>query len=292
MDVSQLEKIRKLTVISLFSDDTLMDIFVLKGGSALNLIYDINSRASIDIDVSMESDFDGENMEHIKNKLEDALKKTFAEEGLCVFDVSLSHKPSTIPPEKKRFWGGYVLEFKVIESEKFKNMKNDLDNMRRNAIVVGKNNAKTFRVEISKYEYCKSKEEVDLEGYTIYVYTPIAIVYEKLRAICQQMDEYVKIVQTNRRPRARDFYDIYTILENHQPPIDIADKNNLHILKGIFDAKKVPLELISKIEQTREYHRDNFSSVKDTVTHDLKDFDFYFEYVVEKIKALQSLWIE
>ncbi len=82
MNVAQLEKIRKLAVISLFSDDTLMDIFVLKGGSALNLVYDINSRASIDIDVSMEEDFGEENMENIKNKLKTALDKTFAEEGL------------------------------------------------------------------------------------------------------------------------------------------------------------------------------------------------------------------
>jgi predicted nucleotidyltransferase component of viral defense system len=157
MNVAQLEKIRKLAVISLFSDDTLMDIFVLKGGSALNLVYDINSRASIDIDVSMEEDFGEENMENIKNKLKTALDKTFAEEGLCIFDVSLSPKPLVI----------------------------------------------------------KSKKEVDLEGYTIYVYTPIAIVYEKLRAICQQMEEYTQIVQTNRRPRARDFYDIYTILSSY-----------------------------------------------------------------------------
>jgi predicted nucleotidyltransferase component of viral defense system len=260
MNVAQLEKIRKLAVISLFSDDTLMDIFVLKGGSALNLVYDINSRASIDIDVSMEEDFGEENMENIKNKLKTALDKTFAEEGLCIFDVSLSPKPLVISTEKKDFWGGYVLEFKVIESE--------------------------------KYEYCKSKKEVDLEGYTIYVYTPIAIVYEKLRAICQQMEEYTQIVQTNRRPRARDFYDIYTILSNYRPPIDIADKDNLYILERIFAVKKVPLELIGKIEQTREFHKDDFFSVKDTIAHDIEDFDYYFDYVVEKTKALQSLWIK
>ena len=83
MDVLQLERIRRLTVISLFSDDTLMDIFVLKGGSALNLIYDINSRASIDIDVSMEEDFDEENMEYIKNKLETSLRKPLLKKGFA-----------------------------------------------------------------------------------------------------------------------------------------------------------------------------------------------------------------
>ncbi len=34
-----------------------MGILVLKGGNALDLVYDISNRGSIDIDFSMESDF-------------------------------------------------------------------------------------------------------------------------------------------------------------------------------------------------------------------------------------------
>ena len=48
---------------------------------------------------------------------------------------------------------------------------------------------------------------MELDDYTIYVYSPTMIAIEKLRAICQQMPEYA----LQRRPsaRARDFYDIY-----------------------------------------------------------------------------------
>ncbi len=66
----------------------------------------------------------------------------------------------------------------------------------------------------------------------------------------------------------------------------------MYILERIFAVKKVPLELIGKIEQTREFHKDDFFSVKDTIAHDIEDFDYYFDYVVEKTKALQSLWIK
>ncbi|HOO11717.1 MAG TPA: nucleotidyl transferase AbiEii/AbiGii toxin family protein [Bacillota bacterium] len=160
MNVAQLEKIRKLAVISLFSDDTLMDMFVLKGGSALNLVFDINSRASIDIDVSMEEDFGEENMENIKNKLKTSLEKTFAEEGLCIFDVSLSPKPLVISTEKKDFWGGYVLEFKVIESEKYDNMKNNLDSMRRNAIVEAEKMLKLLKLKLVNMNTVKVKKKL------------------------------------------------------------------------------------------------------------------------------------
>ncbi len=61
---------------------------------------------------------------------------------------------------------------------------------------------------------------------------------------------------------------------------------------NIFAAKRVPVELIQKIPEYRDFHRPDFSSVRDTVKADveLQDFDFYFDYVVEKLAALKALW--
>ena len=39
MDFDKLRFIRKLVLIAIFSDDDLMDTFVVKGGSAIDLIY-------------------------------------------------------------------------------------------------------------------------------------------------------------------------------------------------------------------------------------------------------------
>jgi hypothetical protein len=54
----------------------------------------------------------------------------------------------------------------------------------------------------------------------------------------------------------------------------------------------VPLELIGKIQDFREFHRADFQSVKDTIKPgvSLRDFDFYFDYVLNQgdqlLKAL------
>jgi predicted nucleotidyltransferase component of viral defense system len=129
------------------------------------------------------------------------------------------------------------------------------------------------------------------EGFTIYVYTPEMIVFEKIRAICQQMEEYGIVVQNHgRSARARDFFDIYTILQHFE--VDFTAQVNIHLIKCIFEAKRVPLQLISLIQNYREFHRPDFDSVKDTVKTDveLKDFDFYFDYIVEKCLSLKSIW--
>ena len=81
--MAELDNYRRLVIKALFSDDDLMDIFVLKGGNALNIAYSVNDRASIDIDISMAEDFT--DIDEIKRKIENALVTTFAEEKITVF---------------------------------------------------------------------------------------------------------------------------------------------------------------------------------------------------------------
>jgi predicted nucleotidyltransferase component of viral defense system len=59
MDYIELSaRIKKLAIIAMFSDDDLMERLVLKGGNLLDLVYEISTRPSIDIDLSMEGDFE------------------------------------------------------------------------------------------------------------------------------------------------------------------------------------------------------------------------------------------
>jgi len=89
----------------------------------------------------------------------------------------------------------------------------------------------------------------------------------------------------------QDFFDIYTVMENFD--IDLSSDKSKQLLINIFKAKEVPLSLMGRIKEFRDYHRQDFAAVKDTVKPKvkLKDFDFYFDYVIEKIKVLESLWI-
>ena len=291
MELDYVEQIKKYAIIAMFSDDDLMDMLVLKGGNVLDLIYGVSARSSIDIDLSMENEFDEKNVGIIIEKIQKVLEDTFQEAGYIVFDIKFVETPQNITPDLKDFWGGYEIEFKVIEKNKYPDLKNDIESLRRNALVVGPKNRKKFFIQISKFEFCEQKQEYDIEGYRIYLYSPEMIVFEKIRAICQQMPEYRKLVKSSHQTaRARDFVDIFFLLKKYKIRID--SKENIKLLKCIFDAKRVPLELIGKIYNYKEFHRQDFDAVKDTVKAGikLKDFDFYFDYIIRICNVLKPFW--
>jgi predicted nucleotidyltransferase component of viral defense system len=53
----EFEKIRKTTIIAMFSIDDLMESLVLKGGNAVGLVLKLSQRSSIDLDFSLKEDF-------------------------------------------------------------------------------------------------------------------------------------------------------------------------------------------------------------------------------------------
>lgn len=290
--ITELDDIRKLVIISLFYDDEFLSLFVLKGGNVLNIVYGINNRASMDIDVSMEKDFTADQLEEVQSKLSSAFDKVFTEAGYHVFDFKMYPTPEQVRPGYEQFWGGYTVELKIIEMAKYSRFAEDIEQLRRHATVVGTTQEKKLKIDISKYEYVAPKKLEDIDGYGIYVYTPLMVVYEKLRAICQQMVEYKDFVITNRKPRARDFFDIYSIVERWRTPVDVYDFNNVRMLGEIFAAKQVPLEFLTNIINYREYHRENFNAVQDTVTVDrLESYDFYFDYVSDMAVQLWNILI-
>lgn len=277
-----LEKIKRLALIAMVSDDDLMEIFVLKGGNALNLIYNVTSRASIDLDFSIDKDFDGEHLHVVLQKIEKNLKKVFNENGYEVFDVTLIPKPEVAGSDVPEWWGGYELSFKIIHSVEYQQRAGSIADLRRNAEIVGPNNKRKFTIDISKKEFCLGKTQQEIEGYAIYVYTPAMIAFEKLRAICQQTKEYAdQIGKSHREGRARDFFDIYTVI--NALGVDLMSSENIQLCKSIFSAKEVPLSLIGKIRDYREQHKADFPIVQQTVRPGVKihDFDFYFDYVAE-----------
>ena len=291
MDLELLDKIKRLAIVSMFSDDELMERLVLKGGNALDIVHRVADRASLDLDFSIEGDFKPSELGPLKEKITGRLTETFANEDLYVFDVSFAEKPTQVSADMADFWGGYQIEFKVIPRESIYELDGSQELMRKRAIETNPRHHKKFRIEISKFEFCSHKEEADLDGYTIYVYSPIMIVIEKLRAICQQMKEYDQTVHSpSRAARARDFFDIYTVLQACD--VDLTSETSTQLLESIFEAKRVPLAFLANLGEYREYHRPDFDAVKDTVKPEveLQDFDFYFDYVLEIARSLEILW--
>ena len=159
----------------------------------------------------------------------------------------MSPSPQVLGPHQQAWWGGYELNFKLIEEPKFKAFSGSLETVRRNALVVGPEQQRKFSVDMSKYEYCEGKVERELDSYTIYVYSPAMIVVEKLRAICQQMPEYG--LRSQPSARARDFYDIWRVMTVTR--LNLATPEIIELAKRIFDAKKVPVALLAKVSDQR-----------------------------------------
>lgn len=289
----ELEMVRRLAIIGLFSDDDLMDLFVLKGGNALEIAYKVHSRASMDIDVSLESDFEelGFTIEEVETKIMKSMKGAFEDSGYIVFDFKMSKRPLKLAPELDKKWGGYAVEFKVIREEQAAKAGHELEKMRKISLAVA-GTKKNMKIDISKYEYVSPATEAEIDDYVVRVYTPRMIVMEKLRAICQQLPEYQAIMRSSVSPRPRDFYDIYVICTTMDEHLDLSEAENWEMLQNFFSIKEVPLSFLLQIEeqQTRDFHEQEFSSVRDTVhqKEELQDFDFYYNFVVQLIAPIKA----
>lgn len=275
------EQVRRLAITAVFSDDYFFDRVVLKGGNALAIALGLSSRSSLDLDFSIENDF--ENPAEAAERLEAALKRRFASVGMVVLDFTFNPRPFT-PREGAPKWGGYLAEFKLLDEARYKQIGDDYKQAhRRESMVIGPNQQRKFTIDLSKFEYTQGNIVREIDSFDVRVYTPEMIALEKLRAICQQMREY----SLNRAPsaRARDFFDIYQIHTITGFRIGSPESNEL--LLHIFAAKDVPPGLLRLINAQREFHRPDWDSVRLSISNDnLKEFDFYFDFVVEEVAAL------
>jgi predicted nucleotidyltransferase component of viral defense system len=279
-----LEEVRRRILIALFSDDELMNTMVLKGGNALAMIHEVGNRASLDMDFSIASQFP--DLALAKTRIIAALGREFAEIGYVLFDEKFLPKPSIRGAHQPEWWGGYIVEFKVIERTLHQELAGNVAALRNRAAVLGPRQAKIYTIDISKNEYCASKVKREFDHYTIYVYSLEMIAIEKLRAICQQMEEYPLI--GNPRPRARDFYDICAIVRT--AGVDLTSAVNRELFEHIFAAKEVPLSLLAKIQETRAFHVIDWPSVEDTIGGQRESFDHYFDEVVVLVSSLEAVW--
>ena len=281
-----IDQLKRWTLVALFSEDELVHRLVLKGGNALSLAHNVSSRASFDLDFSMEGQFEPSDLEEIRSRIESRLTQTFKPAGYVAFDVTLEPKPENISPDLEPFWGGYDLQFKIISRTRYDELGGQLYAIRREAIPSRPGGKARFEIDISRHEYCAGKQTIEIDQFTVYVYTPTIVVCEKLRAICQQDPTYARFVMKHRVPRTRDFFDIHETVTRFN--INLLTDENQELLRNMFRAKRVPLELLPKTGELREFHRQGWDALRDTVDPAvrLRDFDFYFEYVLNLCRDL------
>lgn len=68
------EKVKRLAIIALFSDDELLEKLVLKGGNLLDVVFKVSARASLDVDLSTPGEF---NLAELRARVSRALMYHF-----------------------------------------------------------------------------------------------------------------------------------------------------------------------------------------------------------------------
>ena len=192
------DRIRALTIAAIFAEAYFFDCLVLKGGNALALALEISERASLDLDFSIEADFSDPTL--AASKLHRALAHKFLPAGYSIFDYEFNPRPRQPRPGQEE-WGGYLVTFKVAETDTYLRFNSKLEDLRRRAIVTGPGPVRTIRIDLSKFEYTVGKLRRSFEDETIYVYSPRMIAIEKLRALCQQLPSYTLARNTTARAR-------------------------------------------------------------------------------------------
>lgn len=283
-ELPTVEKIKRCALKGMVASETLVDLLVLKGGNAIDLVLDRGSRASLDLDFSIPDEF--HDLNAVENELREHLTETFSKElSLHLFDLRMDLMPRVLSEELADFWGGYTVVFKLSTAENFKKYSNNIEVLRRNAVSVTPAGQRKFKIEISKFEYCQPKQWHELDdGTVLYAYTESMIVAEKLRAICQQMKEYADIVKRNNRPgapRGRDFFDIYGLVSSGTA--NPKSETFLSLLASTFKMKRVPTEFLTLVEGYRDFHSQDFQRVKDAMKpgETIEEFDFYFDFVLK-----------
>lgn len=282
---------RDLAIKGIFSDDDLFEILTLKGGNAMALL-DITDRASQDLDFSIKQGIRLTQDEDAP-KFKKALERTFEEEGYRIIDFKFDVKPKKTKRELPPFWGGYSINFKVMDEETYEKTYDVSDQKRSSMALQLEGGKKKIEIDISLEEYTEDRIQMKLDEYQIHIYSPLMIVYEKMRALCQQLPDYE--YASFEKTRARDLYDIYIAIQKSESlelREQILSSSNVHILSEMFKAKNVSLELLLKIESYREQLEDDFNQRVTPQIADRKnvpDFDFLFEFNIELIKEVYAL---
>lgn len=282
MDTKIIKDIKRIVIRALVSDDEIMEEIVLKGVSAIEEFYNPQNkaRASIDIDFSLKEEF--KDFEEVQKRVLILLDEEFSRSPYRLLDFNFYPNPKVI---KDKIRSGYKIEFKVVSIDYYSRMPEDKKRLRNYSYTI--DTGKTFKVEISSFEFCDGYEYKKFDNYDVKVYTPPMIICEKLRAICQQTPEYKQHIQSNRPPsaRARDFYDIHYLITHFN--VDLNTQENRDMLISMFSQKRVPLNYLNLIQSSYDQHLLDEQSLSSTVpTSEYKGFKFYFDYVVSLVSGL------
>lgn len=284
------DTIRQIILTAIFSSERLENILTLKGGNALHL-HGLTQRESQDLDFSIKESIRLSEEEEGKI-FEHKISEAFLKEGYHLLSYKFEDKPRVRSRLTPPFWGGYVITFSIIKIEELQELQTKgIKNFNAYAESMG-DGSKKIQVDLSFDEYTAPRVAKEINGITIYLYSPLMIIYEKIRASCQQLEDYEL---TSNKTRARDLYDIYSTLtdiSNVDLREEVINPENFHILTRMFDLKEVPIELIPRIKDIKNrLQADYKQSVLPQIPANTEppEFDYLFAYNIELFDELYAV---
>lgn len=279
--------LRREIICAIAEDRRICKVLVLKGGNALALVHELGERSSLDLDYSVtESEFEEE---EFGASIRGALENRLTQHGLKVFDWKFLRRPSCPSPNRPLGWGGFRGEFKVVEETVWQKHGGNVDKLRNIAwgVAPGGGSGRVFKLDLSCNEWTEGAEVIQVEDIDVLVYSLPLMAAEKLRALCQQMQEYPFV--NTPRPRPRDYFDLHAI-------VTAGGVNFNSVAFGVtvgkvFVAKEVELSLLDHLPKYRNYHMSAWASVVDSIpVESSRDFAAYADFLEREVAKLKTLW--
>lgn len=282
-----IEEVIRETILAIFSAPALRRMLFLKGGAALRLLEHGQPRLSLDIDFSTETTI--ENPEEFFGEMATALQNNFSKLGLDAIDAKHVRRPKRPKADREEFWGGWEFSFKLSPHS---DGREGPEKRIRQAIIPAGSNSSKIEIQLSEHEYCEIIETIKIDQVEIKLYSPALMVLEKIRAICQQHPSYKFSLNKNR---ARDFFDIFTLLKTQRnDPKFILDL--AYHIDAVFEAKRVPLTIVIDGGMFEPEFIDGqelgFLSVRDAVRGKIEGFSFYVEQLKILVELVKNARIE
>lgn len=283
------DTIKRTILTAIFSSERLENILTLKGGNALHL-HGLTKRESQDLDFSIKESIRLSEEEEGKI-FERTITESFRRKGYQLLSYKFEDKPRIRNDLTPPFWGGYVITFSIIKEEELQILKGKgIQNFNAYAESMG-DGSKKIQIDLSFEEYTDPRVTTEINGTTIYLYSPLMIIYEKIRASCQQLESY-KL--TSDKTRSRDLYDIYSTLtdiSNVELREEVINPENFNILMRMFDLKEVPIELIPTVRSIKDrLQADYEQSVLPQIPANTEppNFEYLFAYNIELFDELYA----
>ena len=258
----------QLVLRAIAQSPNLSAIMIMKGGLLLAVRYH-SSRFTRDIDFSTSKRLQEVDLPALLATISEALEPVSADNEhamalrLQSYEIKPPHRPGVdFPTLQMRIGYASRLEPKLLKR------------------LESTGSTQVVQVDYSFNEWASGREQQEVDGGHLLMYTFHDLVAEKLRSVLQQP------IRGQGRPRYQDIYDIFLLLGT---PVDYGDK--AIILGKLFEASKdrqVPLHKEAlRDEQVIKLSREEYVTVlPDMILGPPPDFDVAYTTVREFFESL------